>query len=69
MESETKAGQYYLINLLREQSDESLQHLTWYASNLLNLDTFTFKVGIINKMADDTNQVLLGVTRRMGRWG
>ena len=30
VESETKAGQYYLINLLREQSDESLQHLTWY---------------------------------------
>ena len=67
VESETKAGQYYLINLLREQSDESLQHLTWYASNLLNLDTIT--LGIHNKMADDTNQVLLGVTRRMGRWG
>ena len=32
MESENRAGHYYLVNLLREQSDESLQHLTWFVT-------------------------------------
>ena len=50
VESETKAGQYYLINLLREQSDESLQHLTWY---LTCFDLVARCLGIDSIIPDD----------------
>jgi len=57
VESETKGGQYYMINLLREQSDESLQHLTWgdKENGQMGL-TFTILALIFmqnNKISDD----------------
>lgn len=57
VESESKPGQFYMINILREQSDENLQHLTWGErdSGQMGL-TFTILALIFmqnNKISDD----------------